>query len=88
MTNSKRNGQPVAVLAESKGMTEAQVAAMLNISPRTLQAWRLQGRGPEYMKLGRAVRYDRRVVDAWMAERTRASTSDPGVQQRGKYHVG
>ena len=45
----------------SPALNEQEVARRLGVSPFTLRAWRRQGRGPAYMKLGRAVRY--RVAD-------------------------
>jgi excisionase family DNA binding protein len=54
---------------------ERQAARYLNLSPRTLQAWRRKGDGPRYLKLGAAVRYDRADLDAWLEERTRANTA-------------
>jgi predicted site-specific integrase-resolvase len=40
-----------------QALNEKQAAAMLGVSMKTLQAWRFQGKGPAYCKLGRAVRY-------------------------------
>ncbi len=36
---------------------EKYTAKYLGLSPRTLQCWRLQGTGPNYIKMGRSVRY-------------------------------
>lgn len=57
-------------------MTEKEAASLLAISIRTLQAWRVSGGGPRFMKLGRAVRYGRNEVEAWAAARAVASTSE------------
>jgi excisionase family DNA binding protein len=46
-------------------LTEKQVARLLSISHRTLQAWRRAGVGPAFIKLGRSVRYGRGDVLAW-----------------------
>lgn len=46
-----------------------------NISPRSMEAWRVRGGGPVFMRLGKRVVYDTRDLDAWMASRRRASTS-------------
>lgn len=46
------------------------------ISPRTLQRWRLEGTGPVFVKVGRLVRYRRSALDAWLAAREAASTSE------------
>ena len=37
--------------------SEGNAAAELNLSPKTLQAWRVTGRGPRFVKLGRRVFY-------------------------------
>lgn len=39
-------------------LTECELAALLNLSVFSLRKWRVQGRGPRYIKLsGAAVRY-------------------------------
>lgn len=58
--------------------TEQEEAKRLQLSRRTLQAWRTRGDGPPYTKLGRAVRYNPAEVDAWIASRARRHTADPG----------
>jgi predicted DNA-binding transcriptional regulator AlpA len=47
-------------------LTETQVAEILNLSIRTLQSWRVRRAGPKYVQAGRAVRYRRRDVIAWI----------------------
>jgi len=59
-------------------LTERQAAETLGLSMRTLQAWRYQGEGPVFVKVGRAVRYDPTDLNAWIAGRRRRSTSDNG----------
>lgn len=56
-------------------VNETMAALHLDISPRTLQAWRIRGEGPAFVKLGRSVRYDRAELDRFIAERTQASTA-------------
>ncbi len=56
-------------------LTEAQAADFLNLSIRTLQAWRVKGGGPLFVRAGRAVRYRRRDVIVWTESNTRDSTS-------------
>ncbi len=58
---------------------EIEVAYLTGQSKRTLQAYRQKGAGPEFVKLGTAVRYQRRVVMAYVASHRRQSTSDPGT---------
>lgn len=58
-----------------------EAAAYLGISYSTLAKWRLYGgTGPAYVKLGdRLVCYEKSVLDEWLAQRTRTSTSDVGA---------
>jgi hypothetical protein len=55
-----------------------EAARYLALSPSTLAKMRLRGDGPVFLKLNRAVAYDVRDLDAWLAGRRRVSTSDPG----------
>ena len=60
-------------------LTENQAAELLQLTPRALQAWRYQGRGPRYVKISaRAIRYQLDDLQEWIAKRLRRSTSDPG----------
>lgn len=54
-------------------------ADYMALSPRTLEAFRVRGGGPRYIQIGRAVVYDTRDLDEWMAARKRDSTSDISV---------
>lgn len=56
-------------------LDERQVANLICHSVRTIQKWRVSGKGPEFFKLGRSVRYSRSDVIAWVEERRRAHTS-------------
>lgn len=47
-------------------LTEAQAADFLNLSIRTLQAWRVRGGGPLFVRLGRSVRYRRADIQSWL----------------------
>lgn len=55
-----------------------QAAAYLNLSASTLHKARLTGNGPQFIKLGTAVRYRQEDLDAWVSQRARRSTSDDG----------
>ena len=60
-------------------LTEKQAAAKLNLSPKGLQAWRLRGGGPDFVRISkRCVRYRESVIDAWALARECKSTSDTG----------
>jgi hypothetical protein len=60
---------------------EVQAARLLNLSVRTLQAWRTKRSGPSFVRAGRAIRYRRRDLYAWMDANT-VSTTRPEVTAR------
>jgi hypothetical protein len=55
-----------------------EAATYLGLSPRTLEGWAVRGSGPRMLKLGSRVVYRRRDLEAWLAARERANTSDRG----------
>jgi hypothetical protein len=48
---------PVAPTRPCEPLTEMIAAIRLGLKVATLRAWRHQGRGPAYVRLGRAIRY-------------------------------
>ena len=68
-------------LGTSRLLTTEQAASVLALSPRALEAWRLQGRGPRYVKLSRAVRYRPEDLASWIESGLRQSTSERGSGQ-------
>jgi hypothetical protein len=57
-------------------LNNAQAAAYLNLSPRTLEKQRVIGGGPRFRKFGRRVVYALADLEAWADERRCGSTSD------------
>jgi predicted DNA-binding transcriptional regulator AlpA len=53
----------------------AQVAKLLAVSPSWLAKSRLNGTGPQFIKIGRAVRYATSAVREYVSSRQRISTS-------------
>lgn len=53
-----------------------QAAAYLGLSRQRLESWRCRGGGPEFTKLGSAVRYARHDLDGFMRSRRVRSTSE------------
>lgn len=49
--------------------TKEEVAAFLRIEPRTLDNWASDGRGPAYVKVEGARRYDMADVKEWVESR-------------------
>ncbi len=56
-------------------LSEQEVANLLQVSPRTVQSWRLNGFGPPFIKVGRLVRYQKSEVFQFLADNKHASTS-------------
>lgn len=60
-------------------LTNEQAAALLGIKPKTLEIWRIKGKSPPFLKLGRAkqapIRYQRSDILIWLKKRSFASTS-------------
>jgi predicted DNA-binding transcriptional regulator AlpA len=65
---SIKNLDPEALL------TEEIAARLLSLSPRTLQTWRSEKRGPAFVRMGRSVRYRLRVLLQWIDDHTCSTT--------------
>ena len=55
-------------------LTEHEAADVLTLNVRTLQAWRVKGGGPVFIKLGGSVRYRKSDLDAFIAQGVRRPT--------------
>ncbi|MCC6160304.1 MAG: helix-turn-helix domain-containing protein [Deltaproteobacteria bacterium] len=65
-------------MADDIILCERDAARILGLSPRALQAWRCQGRGPQFIRVSsRCVRYRREDLDSFLAARVVSSTSQP-----------
>jgi predicted DNA-binding transcriptional regulator AlpA len=51
-------------------------ADYLGYSQSTLEKKRISGDGPPFIRLGRAIVYDTRDLDAWLASRRTTSTTE------------
>jgi predicted DNA-binding transcriptional regulator AlpA len=74
--SQSHTGNPAAPLyppksAQPSFLTEAQVATTLGMSLAAVRKWRFLRRGPQFIKLGRAVRYDRRKLEEWVDRQQR-----------------
>jgi hypothetical protein len=58
-------------------LAEVHAAELLGLSSRTLQAWRGKSVGPPYVRAGRAIRYRRRDLIAWMDANTVLNSEAP-----------
>ena len=59
-----------------KLLTQREASALLRLSERTLERFRLTGLGPVFVKAGRRVLYRESDLEVWVASRVRGSTSE------------
>lgn len=57
-------------------LTTEEAAAILKMSRRTLEYWREQGYGLPFLKVGRAVRYERQTIVDYLAGRHCRNTAE------------
>jgi hypothetical protein len=48
-------------------LTEEEVAKQLHVSIASLRRWRLERRGPQFLKVGSLVRYRPEEIESWLA---------------------
>lgn len=74
------------VTGERRFLTTDQAAEYVGLSPRTLEAYRVRGGGPIYIKHGGArsglILYRPSDLNLWIETRVRRSTSDSGEDAR------
>ena len=66
------------VMDVTKHFNQEQLAERWNISPRTLQRWRLCLKGPVFCRIGHSVRYRMEDILAFEAQR-RITTQQEGL---------
>jgi len=57
-------------------LSPPEAARYLGLSVSTLAKMRCWGGGPEYIKMGRKINYERQPLDDWKAQRRARNTSD------------
>jgi predicted DNA-binding transcriptional regulator AlpA len=57
-------------------LSARQAAALLHLSERTLERFRVSGTGPKFVRLGRSIRYRLTDIEAFIASRIVGSTSE------------
>ena len=57
-------------------LTERELAEMWSVSPKTLQRWRTEGRGPRYLKLSKRVAYPIEEIRKFESKVLYTSTSE------------
>ncbi len=63
-------------LHERRVLSETELSQRWGVSPKTLQRWRTEGRGPHYLKLSKRVTYPLEVVTEYERSALHASTSE------------
>ena len=58
--------QTTLILPQMLG--EKQAARMLAVSVAALRRWRREGRGPQFTRLERCIRYDLRAIERFLAK--------------------
>jgi hypothetical protein len=64
----------------SSHVNTVKAAEFLELSPRTLEKWRVIGGGPRFRKHGRRVVYRLEELKTWSGSRECETTSDPNYQ--------
>jgi excisionase family DNA binding protein len=49
-------------------LTEQELAKQLSVSLASVRRWRINGRGPLFVKVGASVRYGPEDVETWLGE--------------------
>ena len=58
---------PPALAAPPSLLTERDLCARLRMSPAHVQGMRRKGTGPQFVRIGKAVRYPEVAVSDWLA---------------------
>ena len=61
---------------ERRVLSEMELANRWGVSPKTLQRWRTEGRGPKYLKLSKRVTYPLDVITEYEHCALHVSTSE------------
>jgi hypothetical protein len=83
-SGSEPGGRPTMARPMGVLLNEHQAAELLNVQVATLRRWRWAGKGPAFLKIGGAVRYDRADLEGFLASARRTSTSDTGAGLSGR----
>jgi predicted DNA-binding transcriptional regulator AlpA len=67
-------------------LTEQEVSRQLHVSLATLRRWRLERRGPKFIKVSSLVRYRPEELEEWLASQPVGGTS--GLRRSGQIAVG
>lgn len=60
-----------------KLLSTKEAAPLVGVRPKTLENWRVLGRGPVHIRAGSRIGYDMADIEAWKAGHRVTSTSQP-----------
>lgn len=63
-------------------LTESDVAERLQVSLASIRRWRLERRGPTFVKMGALVRYRPEDLENWLASLPSRGNADAGTVSR------
>jgi predicted DNA-binding transcriptional regulator AlpA len=63
--------------------TETEVAKQLHVSVACVRRWRLENRGPRFLKIGALVRYRPKDVEDWINARPAGGDNDVVAREAG-----
>ena len=70
-----------------KNLREREAAYYLGLSVHTLQKWRIQGKGPSFLRFGRAILYQKIDLDNFISNNKFSSTSQYNSNCGGQRNV-
>jgi predicted DNA-binding transcriptional regulator AlpA len=82
---NKSNG-PSAMSLLPKLLTETQVSIIFNVSINTLRYWRHCGDGPNYIKMGKLVRYHEAELESYVQRKTCVSKARATAEENRVAH--
>jgi predicted DNA-binding transcriptional regulator AlpA len=82
---NKSNGHSAMSLLP-KLLTETQVSMLFNVSINTLRYWRHCGDGPNYIKMGKLVRYHEAELESYVQRKTCVSKARATAEERHVAH--
>ena len=68
--------EPLSPLPLVPLVDDIETARILDVSPLTLRRWRWAGKGPRFVKIGAAVKYEVPTLAAMIEAGRRSSTSE------------
>jgi excisionase family DNA binding protein len=90
MRTSRNSADSNERFRSTNAFTETQAAEQLGLSVATLRAWRHRGKGPRFVRFGRAVRYLRADLDDFIRAcvvDTRSVSASDGESNAGELRI-